>query len=302
MIFCYLSLGNGVSRPSKKVPADVDTSQVRQKARLESGGAVIPVVVSTTPTIPAPDLANLYFAIEATRRDDRALIVQFVGATGGEGVSTLAAGFARQSARDSQSSILLVDCDTGTRPTRQDSAEAGQPGAGQAGAGQAGAGQAGAATGTKEGSSKDGAKPMEQAPPLPSLLTMFMAGRPLKGALAPVGEDGSRNGRSNIRYAQLGKGADAELDLRMLGAFAEALRGSFSVVVLDCPPIAVSPLATVLARIADGTIIVAAAGQTRRRRLQHTVTEISRMGGQVVGLVLNRQRDWLPAWLRRQMD
>jgi len=143
---------------------------------------------------------------------------------------------------------------------------------------------------------------MEQAPPLPSLLTMFMAGRPLKGALAPVGEDGSRNGRSNIRYAQLGKGADAELDLRMLGAFAEALRGSFSVVVLDCPPIAVSPLATVLARIADGTIIVAAAGQTRRRRLQHTVTEISRMGGQVVGLVLNRQRDWLPAWLRRQMD
>jgi hypothetical protein len=273
--FLVSDVAGSFSLLSRKVSADVETVRVRQKARSESAGAVIPVVVATAAAVPAPDLANLYFAIESTRRDDRALIVQFVGVAGGEGVSTLAEGFARQSARDSQSSILLVDCDTGTGLTRDDDATPG---------------------------GQDGAKTADQAPPLPSLLTMFMAGRPLKGALAPARDGGTRNGRSNIRHAQLGKGADAELDLRMLAAFAEALRGSFSVVVLDCPPISVSPLATVLARIADGTIIVAAAGQTRRRRLHHTIAEISRMGGQVIGLVLNRQRDWLPTWLRRHMD
>jgi Mrp family chromosome partitioning ATPase len=104
-----------------------------------------------------------------------------------------------------------------------------------------------------------------------------------------------------VRWATLDRSAEHELDLRMLGAFADALRQTFTLVVLDCPPVSVSPLSGVLSRITDGTIVVAAAGRTPRRAIERTVTEISRMGGQVVGLVLNRQRDWLPAWLRRRL-
>jgi hypothetical protein len=43
---------------------------------------------------------ELYHAVEAQRADDRAIVVQFVGALGGEGTTTVASGFARRRDRD----------------------------------------------------------------------------------------------------------------------------------------------------------------------------------------------------------
>jgi Mrp family chromosome partitioning ATPase len=223
---------------------------------------VVPAAAAPTAVAPPdfrPEMSRIYFAIEAARTGERALIVQFVGIEGGDGVSTIAAGFARRTAREAQNAILLVTCGNHAHAIQPDVAA------------------------------------------LPSLLDLFLAGRPLTGASAPLDGDGMLEGRDRIRWARLGAEAQDDLNPRLLTAFAEELRRAFSVIVLDCPPTASSPLAGVLSRIADGTVVVAAAGRSRRRDLERTVAEIARMGGQVVGLVLNRQRDWLPAWLRRHL-
>ncbi len=204
------------------------------------------------------EMSQIYFAVESARTGDRALILQFVGVTGGEGVSTVAVGFARRSAREAQNKILVIAC------------------------------------GDDDAGNHDAAS-------LPSLLDLFQSDRPLAGGSRALPAAHGEQGRERVRRARLGAHAQDELNPRLLAAFAEELRRSFNVIVLDCPPVADSPIASLLSRIADGTIIVAAAGQSRRRAMEHAVAEINRMGGNVVGLVLNRQRDWLPGWLRRRL-
>jgi Mrp family chromosome partitioning ATPase len=192
------------------------------------------------------DISRLYFAIHAARRGDQPLIVQFVGAAGREGVSTIAEGFAAQSAREPRAETLILGCGAPTAAERES---------------------------------------------LPRLLEQFRAGEKLRGVR--VGE--------RLHRAALSLSPERELDPTALPAFAAALRGAWSLIVLDCPPVETSPVAGIVSRIADGTIVVVEAGRTPRRALERTTAEIARMGGEVSGFVLNRQRDHLPAWLRRRM-
>jgi Mrp family chromosome partitioning ATPase len=46
----------------------------------------------------------------------------------------------------------------------------------------------------------------------------------------------------------------------------------------------------VLANQVDGILVIAEAGRTRRPELQHTVENLQKVGGNVVGVVLNRSR------------
>jgi Mrp family chromosome partitioning ATPase len=50
------------------------------------------------------------------------------------------------------------------------------------------------------------------------------------------------------------------------------------------------PEATALARHCDGSVLVVAAGKTSQSEIGAARRQIERVGGQVVGLVLNRER------------
>lgn len=55
---------------------------------------------------------ELYQAVEAQRTDDRAIVVQFIGALGGEGTTTVASGFARAAALATGAhAVIYIDCD-----------------------------------------------------------------------------------------------------------------------------------------------------------------------------------------------
>jgi hypothetical protein len=59
------------------------------------------------------------------------------------------------------------------------------------------------------------------------------------------------------------------------------------IVVIDSPPLQAVTDAAILASIADGTILVAAAGRTRRTALVRARDTLQRVGARVLGTALN---------------
>jgi tyrosine-protein kinase Etk/Wzc len=68
----------------------------------------------------------------------------------------------------------------------------------------------------------------------------------------------------------------------------EAFRQTYDVVVIDAPPVLAATDPVLLSTQVDGTVVVAAAGQTKDFELEHAVEEIHGVGGDVLGVVFNR--------------
>ena len=66
-----------------------------------------------------------------------------------------------------------------------------------------------------------------------------------------------------------------------------ALRENFDLVLVDSPPVLPVTDAMVLSKYADGTLLVVAAGQTKRAELQRAAERFSQAKASVVGIVLN---------------
>ena len=66
-----------------------------------------------------------------------------------------------------------------------------------------------------------------------------------------------------------------------------ALRENFDLVLVDSPPVLPVTDALVLSKYADGTLLVVAAGQTRRGELQRAAERFAQAKSPVVGIVLN---------------
>ncbi len=67
-----------------------------------------------------------------------------------------------------------------------------------------------------------------------------------------------------------------------------AFRETYDVVVIDAPPVLAATDPVLLSTQVDGTVVVAAAGQTKDFELEHAVQEIHGVGGDVLGVVFNR--------------
>ena len=65
------------------------------------------------------------------------------------------------------------------------------------------------------------------------------------------------------------------------------LREDFDLVLVDSPPVLPVTDAMVLSKYADGTLLVAAAGQTRRTEVQRTAERFAQAKAPLVGVVLN---------------
>jgi tyrosine-protein kinase len=65
------------------------------------------------------------------------------------------------------------------------------------------------------------------------------------------------------------------------------LRANFDLILIDSPPVLPVTDAMVLSSYADGTLLVVAAGQTRRTELERTAEKFSQASAAVLGIVLN---------------
>ena len=66
-----------------------------------------------------------------------------------------------------------------------------------------------------------------------------------------------------------------------------ALRENFDLILVDSPPVLPVTDAMVLSKYADGTLLVVAAGQTKRTELQRAAERFAQANAPVVGIVLN---------------
>ncbi|MDQ2801616.1 MAG: hypothetical protein M3Y41_02595 [Pseudomonadota bacterium] len=129
-----------------------------------------------------------------------------------------------------------------------------------------------------------------------TLMDTYRRGLPLSAAIVPVRD------ASNLLWARLCPAPHALMALggdglnRLLGL----LRAQYPLIVLDSPP-ADAPEAAALSRYCDGSVLVVAAGRTRESEIMAARNLIERLGGQTVGIVLNRQRALLPRWLDRRL-
>jgi succinoglycan biosynthesis transport protein ExoP len=74
---------------------------------------------------------------------------------------------------------------------------------------------------------------------------------------------------------------------RAQGVFAR-LREHFDLVLIDSPPLLPVTDAAILSRYADATLLLAAAGQTRRGDLHRAVEKLDQVGATILGIVLNK--------------
>ena len=75
--------------------------------------------------------------------------------------------------------------------------------------------------------------------------------------------------------------------MRMRAVMASLLERA-DLVVFDSPPMYSLADAAVLSSLVDGTLVVVAAGQSRRRSIRMTMETLQRAGANVLGVVLNR--------------
>jgi capsular exopolysaccharide synthesis family protein len=76
-------------------------------------------------------------------------------------------------------------------------------------------------------------------------------------------------------------------DTRTRDIFAR-LRKQFDLVLIDSPPVLPVTDAAILSQHADATLILAAAGQTRRADLHRAAEKLSQVGATILGIVLNK--------------
>jgi Mrp family chromosome partitioning ATPase len=81
----------------------------------------------------------------------------------------------------------------------------------------------------------------------------------------------------------------------------DAIASGYDWVVIDGPPVLESPDAATLGAVADGVVVVVQAGRTKRPVLTRSVDLMSRAGGRVLGMVLNRRRLEIPEFIYRRI-
>jgi Mrp family chromosome partitioning ATPase len=141
------------------------------------------------------------------------------------------------------------------------------------------------------------AKPRRGAGPEtqpPTLYDALRRGLPLTDAIAPARD------AKNLLWARLGPGERPLLALGgdRLQSMLDMLRATYPVIVLDTPPTE-APESAAVSRYCDGSVLVVAAGQTRQWEIENAKSLLERLGGQTVGVVLNRERSVMPRWLGR---
>jgi Mrp family chromosome partitioning ATPase len=128
-------------------------------------------------------------------------------------------------------------------------------------------------------------------------LTLFDAlrrGLPLTNAITQARDS------KNLLWARLGTGERPLLALGgdRLQSMLDMLRANYPVIVLDTPPTD-APESAAVSRYCDGSVLVVAAGRSRQWEIENAKALLERLGGQTVGVVLNRERSVLPRWLSR---
>jgi Mrp family chromosome partitioning ATPase len=97
----------------------------------------------------------------------------------------------------------------------------------------------------------------------------------------------------------VGSNRRATFDARRLVAVMPALHEAFDFVIVDAPPLELHPDVLMLSLHLNSVIVVAEAERTRIQEVQKITKELHRAKANLLGVVLNRQRDHLPRTIQK---
>jgi protein-tyrosine kinase len=83
--------------------------------------------------------------------------------------------------------------------------------------------------------------------------------------------------------------------------FLKTVRKKFDYIILDAPPIPRFSECRILARKADGVVLVLEAGKIRRQVALNAKKALEDAGAKLLGVVLNRKKRYIPKWIYRRI-
>lgn len=125
----------------------------------------------------------------------------------------------------------------------------------------------------------------------------FVAGGSLQSLIQGSGQDGL-----DVLYVGRRDATVIQINLKhVFPRMLEEAHRTYDTVVVDAPPVIVFPETPPMTGLVDGVVIVVHAGKTKREAVQRAMQSIAGFGGTVLGVVLNRKRDHIPAFLYRRI-
>lgn len=218
------------------------------------------------------EIIGLYHTIDSLMPDITCPIIQFIGSHTGEGVSTISREFARIAAGNFGRSVLLLD----------------------------------AAEDLSEGS--QGRQPTGPAE------TDHAAGETLEeNKTASTSSDKSAGKDVSAfhicletpynfhlgSFQEAGTSVSVAFSCKYYREYATLLCQSYDLVLIDSPPLSQSSISLAIASKVDGVVLIVAAETTRWPVAERVKSRIKEAGGNVLGLVLNKQKHYIPRLLYR---
>jgi Mrp family chromosome partitioning ATPase len=84
-------------------------------------------------------------------------------------------------------------------------------------------------------------------------------------------------------------------------SWCQGLRMHFDLVVVDSAPLTISPDGLAIASKVDGVILVVEAEKTRWQIVRQARDNIARVGGNILGVVLNKRRFYIPQFIYKYL-
>ena len=129
-------------------------------------------------------------------------------------------------------------------------------------------------------------------------VTHFLDGRqPLEAIVQPV-----PNGSFDVVH--VGESDPVKIQINLDRTFPLLLQTAlqrYDTVLVDAPPVIGSPEVPPMASAVDGVVIVVRAGKTKREIVQRSLEMVGQFEGQVLGLVLNRKKYYIPDFIYRRL-
>lgn len=105
---------------------------------------------------------------------------------------------------------------------------------------------------------------------------------------------------SGMHIAHIGNPDPALIQLRLATVFPKLIESAleqFTTVIFDTPPITSSPETAAMSRFVDGVVLVVQSGRTKREIVQRSINAITQLDGNILGIVLNRKKYYIPGFL-----
>jgi len=223
------------------------------------------------------ELIGLFHSIDTMLPNIPNPIIQFIGSCSGEGVSTISREFAKVAAQKFGKSLLLLDAseDTGNKKSNIAVSDA-----------------------TPDKELKEEAH------------TRISTADRSNNYLDKIQENNLSSYHLDSKSLQgfhIGSFAEADTSISIVfssqysKSYIRLLKEKFDLVIIDSPPLSESSTAIAIASKVDGVVLVVAAETTRWPVAARTRDRIEKIGGNILGVLLNKQKHYIPQFIYRHI-